>query len=240
MDSLSTGAQDPVTAQGPGWVGPVLSARFRAAASTPALTLQWEPYSGLGGCPPPRPYPTPLCPEFITGDKLEECCGYTACLWPGAFSPHPHIGDCTDLITLVPLWHCLNGWRQNMLLAKSELASPPLPSSTAPTAAHALSRAQSLGEPPPGLTSLLSRSLVLLQAVLGGCLALALVHKDGGGALSFEWAAQGSCLPAPSLPNLGPYSRRALPLAPLWPSLEKFVSTPPLSLSSLCHLPLLL
>lgn len=126
-----------------------------------------------------------------------------------------------------------------MPLAKSELATPPLSSSTAPTAAHALSRAQSLGEPLPGLTSLLSRSLVLLQALLGGCLALALVHKRGGGALSLEWAAQGSCLPV-SLPNLGPYSRRALPLAPLWPSLEKFVSTPPLSLSSLCRLPLFL
>ena len=50
---------------------------------------------------------------------------------------------------------------------------------------------------------------------------------------------QGSYLPAPSLPDLGPYSRGALPLAPFWPSLFLWLlPTLLFSLSSPCHLPL--
>lgn len=40
------------TAVGPPNSQGVLSAQFRAAASSPAPTLQWEPHSGLGAEPP--------------------------------------------------------------------------------------------------------------------------------------------------------------------------------------------
>lgn len=76
----------------------------------PSLALQWEPHFGLGGCLPSRPQPALLCLEFLTGARLEECCGYCSLTVAPSYPPpftSPPIGDCTELASVL-LRYCLH------------------------------------------------------------------------------------------------------------------------------------
>lgn len=195
---------------------------MRAAASTSSLTLQW--------CPSPQASSTPPYPEFFTGDRLEECCGYCHLTLPG---PSPDLHPVPAWVTAwsstaAPLWHCLTGQWQSPPHTPSLLHPP------------TKSEAGCLPSPAPQPPLLPVRSEQRAKRARG-----ALAWDDlsptsrprpsgGGHAPPLEWGCRGGYLPVHLCPARGPPPEaHPPPTGSFWPFLLLWpLPTLPFSLSS--------
>lgn len=171
---------------------------LRAAASTPASPSNGSPPSALQDiC-----HPAPLCLEFLAGARLEGCCGYSsrtvaAPRPPFTSSPQRWLRrtSCSPFEVFSSLLEAELATGLGMVT----WAAPPSPAPQPPLVPMYPEPGKGAERGPlPGtdLSPASGPGLWAFSRHPGQAPALASGPEGGGGALSLEQAAPGSCLPA--------------------------------------------